>query len=72
LFLSDPSLFLSEPSLFLSEPSLFYPSVAPIKDVHAKDEDLKFYNWNAAMNTKTKAGSQGICASGWRIPTDGF
>jgi hypothetical protein len=26
-----------------------YPSVAPIKDVHAKDEDLKFYNWNAAM-----------------------
>jgi uncharacterized protein (TIGR02145 family) len=42
-----------------------YPSVAPIKDVHAKDEDLKFYNWNAAMNTKTKAGSQGICASGW-------
>jgi hypothetical protein len=24
---------------------------------------LKFYNWNAAMNTKTKAGSQGICDS---------
>jgi hypothetical protein len=32
-----------------------YPSVAPIKDVYIENEGLKFYNWNAAMNTKTKA-----------------
>jgi hypothetical protein len=45
-----------------------YPSVAPIKDVYVENEGLKFYNWNAAMNTKTKAELpkakaelQGIC-----------
>jgi len=35
------------------------------------DNEFKFYDWNAAMNGETKEGSQGICAPGWHIPTDG-
>jgi uncharacterized protein (TIGR02145 family) len=49
---------------------LHYPSVAHIKNVHAENEDLKFYNWKGAMNAESKSGAQGICASGWHIPSD--
>ena len=28
------------------------------------------YNWQDAMNGSTTAGAQGICPSGWHIPTD--
>lgn len=28
------------------------------------------YQWSAAMNGSTSAGAQGICPSGWHIPTD--
>jgi uncharacterized protein (TIGR02145 family)/prepilin-type N-terminal cleavage/methylation domain-containing protein len=33
------------------------------------DEGL-LYQWSAAMNDSTTAGAQGICPSGWHIPTD--
>jgi uncharacterized protein (TIGR02145 family) len=29
------------------------------------------YNWNEAMRGSTVSGAQGICPSGWHIPTDG-
>jgi len=29
----------------------------------------KLYDWNTAMNGNTNEGSQGICPSGWHIPT---
>ena len=56
--------------LWTVENMLHYPSVAHIKNVHAENEDLKFYNWKGAMNAESKSGSQGICASGWHIPSD--
>jgi uncharacterized protein (TIGR02145 family) len=31
----------------------------------------KLYNWAAAMNGSTTEGAQGICATGWHIPSDG-
>jgi uncharacterized protein (TIGR02145 family) len=38
------------------------------------DIDIKryglFYQWNAAMAGSTTEGAQGICPSGWHIPTD--
>ena len=33
-------------------------------------DDVKYYEWSAAMNAEHKEESQGICASGWHIPTD--
>ncbi len=30
----------------------------------------RLYTWNAAMNGSTDQGAQGICPSGWHIPTD--
>jgi uncharacterized protein (TIGR02145 family) len=30
----------------------------------------KLYNWEAAMNGSTTEGAQGICATGWHIPSD--
>ncbi len=56
--------------LWTVENMLHYPSVAHIKNVHAENEDLKFYNWKGAMNAESKSGAQGICASGWHIPSD--
>ncbi|AYQ56341.1 hypothetical protein MS2017_0607 [Bathymodiolus thermophilus thioautotrophic gill symbiont] len=32
--------------------------------------DIKYYEWASAMDEEVEEGSQGICASGWRIPTD--
>jgi len=29
-----------------------------------------YYNWEAAMNGSTTEGAQGICATGWHIPSD--
>ena len=40
-------------------------------DIDAAGNEFKYYDWNAAMNGETKEGAQGICATGWRIPTDG-
>jgi uncharacterized protein (TIGR02145 family) len=44
--------------------------------VYSYDNDIsndktygKYYTWSAAMRGSTTAGSQGICASGWHIPT---
>lgn len=28
------------------------------------------YQWSAAMNSNTTPGAQGICPSGWHVPTD--
>ncbi len=34
------------------------------------DTDGGLYDWNEAMGYTTTAGAQGICPSGWHIPTD--
>lgn len=34
------------------------------------DSDGGFYSWDEAMGYTTIAGTQGICAPGWHIPTD--
>jgi len=40
-----------------------------IHQVNEKSEIL--YQWDAAMNGSTTAGSRGLCPEGWNIPTDG-
>jgi len=55
-----------------------YANKADISGVYSYDNDSsndangygKLYTWNAAMNGSTTSGAQGICASGWHIPTD--
>jgi len=37
---------------------------------YANGREFKYYNWKAAMDGETKERAQGICANGWRIPTD--
>ncbi len=32
--------------------------------------DGAFYTWNAAMNGSTVEGAQGICPTGWHVPSD--
>ena len=39
-------------------------------DLHKNGDEFKYYDWNAAMNGETAEGAQGICAPGWRVPTD--
>jgi len=39
------------------------------KDINC-DSDGGLYNWDEAMQYSTKEGAQGICPSGWHIPTD--
>jgi uncharacterized protein (TIGR02145 family) len=47
-------------------------------DVLSYDNDVnndangygKLYNWEAAMNGSVTEGAQGICATGWHIPSD--
>ncbi len=37
-----------------------------------KDEGSGFlYQWGAVMSTSSDKGNQGICPSGWKVPTDG-
>jgi uncharacterized protein (TIGR02145 family) len=48
-------------------------------DVLSYDNDVnndasgygRLYNWKTAMNDSTTEGAQGICATGWHIPSDG-
>jgi len=40
-------------------------------DIDNNGNRAMLYDWNAAMNGETTEGAQGICAPGWRIPTDG-
>ena len=39
-------------------------------DVDSLNIHGKLYNWEAAMNGSKVEGAQGICASGWHIPTE--
>jgi uncharacterized protein (TIGR02145 family) len=32
----------------------------------------KYYTWSASMRGATREGAQGICASGWHIPTNAY
>ncbi len=39
-------------------------------DNHPNQPDGGLYQWNEAMQYSTKLGAQGICPTGWHIPTD--
>ena len=41
-----------------------------MKDIFFTEGGEKYYKWAAAMNSETKEGAKGMCAPGWRIPTD--
>ncbi len=44
-------------------------SVGPVDACKANDDEIH-YQWDAAMNGSTTEGAQGLCPSGWHIPTD--
>jgi len=48
-----------------------------IENAHAYDDDSTFvpvygrlYDWETAMNGQSIAGAQGVCPSGWHVPTE--
>ena len=64
------------PTTTWSASDLSYYGCPPNTDNNAEDcaavSTLGYmYQWSAAMNNTTTAGAQGICPSGWHIPTDG-
>ena len=66
----------AEPTTTWSASDLSYYGCPPNTDNNAEDcaavSTLGYmYQWSAAMNNTTTAGAQGICPSGWHIPTDG-
>jgi uncharacterized protein (TIGR02145 family) len=61
----EPGPTVNKDDVNVSHKYYYYPNFDP-----SKESDLGLlYNWTAAMNNSTSAGSQGICPSGWHIPT---
>ena len=57
--------------------SLHYSDGTEITEVWTYDDDEsnadiygRLYTWNAAMNYTTIEGAQGVCPTGWHLPTD--
>jgi uncharacterized protein (TIGR02145 family) len=56
--------------------SKFYSDGTPILGFHAYNDDTAnlnvyggFYNWNTVMNGTTIIKSQGVCPTGWHVPS---